>query len=238
MTDKQLKNKEARLQKKIDGLKGQIKALREESRLQLKTIRKLEKLIETDPDTPDSPFSIDSWQKKYDLSANDCIFVSEYLVNGLNATQAYRKAHPNCAYGTASVQGPKILGKPGVQAAIKAHVESIVEDSRDVLRDQILAVLKVRAFYDLTPYIHRDGRLKVASLQQIPKELRVAIDGIERRNPVTGVTTIKLANRMEALKELVKYIQLYVTDTVPLELKMTEETANNLQAVLRGSNDS
>ena len=50
-------------------------------------------------------------------------FISEYMSNGNNATQAYLVAKPNVTIGSAKVSGHKMLTRPNVQAEIAQRIE-------------------------------------------------------------------------------------------------------------------
>lgn len=51
---------------------------------------------------------------KKHLSCNDLLFINEYLANGRNGTQAYRKVHPKSSYDSACTTASGILRKPKV----------------------------------------------------------------------------------------------------------------------------
>lgn len=86
-----------------------------------------------------------------------------------------------------------------LQDAVAAHDLNI----RDVLGE-----LKNIAFADILKIIEvADGyRIRVKSLDEIPTELRPAIQQVSRNS--TGGITVKLYNKMDALKTLMDFISL------------------------------
>ena len=52
-------------------------------------------------------------------------FVNEYLINGNNATQAYKKISPKVTKRTAITEGQRYLTKPYVQELIKKNVQKV-----------------------------------------------------------------------------------------------------------------
>lgn len=67
-------------------------------------------------------------------------FADEYLANGLNATQAYKKAYPNCKTSTAGANGEKLLKKTEIKAYID---EKLAErhEKRVAKADEVLELL-------------------------------------------------------------------------------------------------
>lgn len=67
------------------------------------------------------------------------IFADEYIIS-LNATQSYLKAYPEATYGTARVEGCKLLAKPNVKAYIDEQMAK-KQDDRIMKQDEILRLL-------------------------------------------------------------------------------------------------
>ena len=67
------------------------------------------------------------------------IFADEYIIS-LNATQSYLKAYPEASYGTANVEGCKLLAKPSIKAYIEERMAS-KQDERIMKQDEILRIL-------------------------------------------------------------------------------------------------
>lgn len=67
------------------------------------------------------------------------IFADEYIIS-LNATQSYLKAYPEATYGTANVEGCKLLVKPCIKAYIEEQMAK-KQDERIMKQDEILRLL-------------------------------------------------------------------------------------------------
>lgn len=57
---------------------------------------------------------------EYDLKPRERRFADEYIANGRNATQAYKKISPNAKDTTCRTQGAVYLAKPNISSYIKA----------------------------------------------------------------------------------------------------------------------
>ena len=80
--------------------------------------------------------------KKYDL------FISEYLKNGLNATEAYQKLHPTASRRNSMIYGYKWLKKEYVIKKLEKEQKKLMdkyEISREVLLNDLM-VIKDEAF--------------------------------------------------------------------------------------------
>ena len=67
-------------------------------------------------------------------------FAEEYLVNGMNATQAYQKAYPTAAQGTCEVNGSRLLNNTKVQEYIKANQAQTAQRNQ-ITKEEILNVV-------------------------------------------------------------------------------------------------
>lgn len=63
-----------------------------------------------------------STSKKSALKVNDLLFINEYMANGRNGTQAYRKAHPKCSYGVAAARASQLLKKSKIAEELARRV--------------------------------------------------------------------------------------------------------------------
>jgi hypothetical protein len=120
---------------------------------------------------------------------------------------------PECKNKSATVQkANRLLAKPYIQQAIKMYVNSIMEINKTRAAIEILEFQRNRALYDPADIIDANGRLKYDSLDELPLEARMAIDGIETKyfgkDADRKVTTVKLANRDRAITDLKKTLRL------------------------------
>jgi hypothetical protein len=61
-------------------------------------------------------------------------FINEYMINGHNASQAYKKAYPNCKGGWNKLAA-NLMAKNGIKQAIRAEMGKIrekVDHTRDI----------------------------------------------------------------------------------------------------------
>ena len=169
---------------------------------------------------------------------NKDLFVAYYLEAQCNATEAYRRLHPEANYESAKVEACRLLTNPNIKAKIEKAVRKALGESENVLKHQLLDLFKKRAFYDPAKYIDKKGRPIFGCLEDIPFEDRCAIDGIKEHSFGEGgalkILNVTLANRMQAAAQLAKYIKLFGEDDGAFTLKMTDETANRLSNIFKG----
>lgn len=63
------------------------------------------------------------------LSHIEQMFITEYIKNGGNGTQAYMTVHQNAKPRSAAVSATRWLQKPAIEAALKAHSDRRTEES-------------------------------------------------------------------------------------------------------------
>lgn len=62
------------------------------------------------------------------LTPTEAIFVAEYLSNGRNQTQAYRRAYPKCqSDGAASVGGNRLLKRPRISVILESSNQKVID---------------------------------------------------------------------------------------------------------------
>ena len=57
------------------------------------------------------------------LRVNDLLFITEYLKNGRNGTQAYMTVHPGSKYTSSEVSAHRLLSKARVQVEIARRIQ-------------------------------------------------------------------------------------------------------------------
>ena len=99
-----------------------------------------------------------SEEKDWGLPLKQAAFLREYLLNGRNATAAYRKAYPTNK--NPEVDASKLLRNPKVLAAIKKYEEGVKERFQ-ITEEYIIKGLKSIADFDPMTALERDekGRL-------------------------------------------------------------------------------
>lgn len=82
-------------------------------------------------------------KEEYKLTAREQRFADEYISNGRNATQAYKKISPNAKDTTCRTQGAEYLAKPNISIYIKEKTRERLNASnltaQDVI-DELIAI--------------------------------------------------------------------------------------------------
>ena len=77
------------------------------------------------------------------LRVNDLLFITEYLKNGRNGTQAYLKVHPFAKSDSARANAPAILAKASVQAEIARRIKYEGGITRELVESNLLTALQL-----------------------------------------------------------------------------------------------
>ena len=70
------------------------------------------------------------------LSDKQSAFIDEYMINGHNATQAYKTAYPNCKGGWDKL-GPRLMGKDGIRTEIDRRMAEMADKAEYTQQDSI-----------------------------------------------------------------------------------------------------
>jgi len=136
------------------------------------------------------------------LSSKEQRFVSEYLKDQ-NATQAAVRA--GYSKKTAHVQGPRLLGKVRVRAAVDAALAKVGAKCELTAEKVYRAISSVLDFDPRAAY-HADGTLKDVSA--LPDSVALAIAGIETDDENGSVKKLKFADRTRAAELAAKLLRL------------------------------
>jgi len=130
-------------------------------------------------------------------------YVAEYCLNGFNSKLAANSAKVKDAQ--------KVATSEAVQEAIKEFMKYVLADKADKLEAKIMDTLWRRAFYDPFKFIDEEGQPRF-DVKNYQKELgadAVVVEGIKRmvhpKNQDNVWMQVDLANRAQALKELLAY---------------------------------
>jgi phage terminase small subunit len=140
-------------------------------------------------------------------------FVEEYLID-LNATQAAIRAQYSAR--TAEWQGPQLLGKPHVAAAISALKTERSERTK-IDADWVLKMLAAEKTADLSAIYDDDGSLK--PIKEWPMVFRTGlVVGVEAYEEYAGtgadrvaigmVRKVKLSDRLKHLELIGKHVEV------------------------------
>jgi len=147
---------------------------------------------------------IPNWQEHGSLL--EATFVIHYLRSGdkrnsVNSVYKDMRTKPN----------PEVLClKPGVQKMLGIASRTIVGAKFNELRIRVTSMLWERAFYDPALFYNPDGSPAFHSWDEIPPHLRCVVDGIETKaygKEAERITTLKMADRMQALKMMAELAQ-------------------------------
>lgn len=159
------------------------------------------------------------------LNDKQRLFVA-YYVKSWNATKAYQKAY-GCAYSTAMVEGSKHLRNPKIREEIVKVRDGLTEDALLDKRTLIQKWIDI-AFADITDYLKfgrqeevvynddgqpeldMNGNVKTYAFNYVHLNESDEIDGslvTEVKQGKDGIT-VKLADKMKALKFLSKHMDL------------------------------
>lgn len=179
--------------------------------------------------------------RKSGLKPQYILFVAEYIANGFNATDAYRKtlARKNTTYESMKAQSVVVLSRPEIRETIQTIVDHWVLSHEETFKKRILQVYMQRAFYDPSDFITPEGGPAFSSWAKLPEEKRCVIEGIEKRyygkDADRSSIVLKLADREKALNSLSRYINLFKSadDGGRLNLNLPDETVQRLEKIFR-----
>lgn len=160
------------------------------------------------------------------LNDKQRLFIA-YYVKCWNATKAYQKAYPECAYSTALTNGPALLRNTRIREEITKVRDGLTEDALLDKRTLIQKWIDI-AFADITDYlkfgrqeevIYNDdgqpkldmnGNIKTYAFNYVHLNESAEIDGsliTEVKQGKDGIS-VKLADKMKALEFLSKHMDL------------------------------
>lgn len=160
------------------------------------------------------------------LNDKQSLFIA-YYVKCWNATKAYQKAYPGCAYSTARSEGARLLANPSIREEITRVRDGLTQDALLDKRTLIQKWIDI-AFADITDYlkfgrqeeveyqedgqpaIDMNGNVKTYAFNYIHLNESSEIDGslvTEVKQGKDGIS-VKLADKMKALEFLSKHMDL------------------------------
>jgi hypothetical protein len=149
------------------------------------------------------------------LLHTELMFVKEYIVNGCNATKAYKKVFPKATYASALTAGPRMFGNVRIKTAIEAELcKHWQEKDLESAKGNLVRRLKVIADAMLDDVIDvKDNTLIVKDMSDIPSEIIYALGGIDysENNTETGSSkriSVKLCDKLKAIEMMAKIIKI------------------------------
>jgi hypothetical protein len=154
------------------------------------------------------------WYKEIALNVQELQFVAEYVSNGRDAAAAYKFTHYVKTQHPASIaaKANSYLAQPKIQAAIRRYVDDYLSTKKNELDEKITKVLMEQAFYDPADFIDTEGAPKFKSWDEVPVDKRCCVESIETKaygkDADRTFTTLKLANRNAAIKQITEFLAL------------------------------
>lgn len=165
-------------------------------------------------------------------------FVEEYLVD-CNASGAARRA--GYSVRTAEWQGPQLLGKTHVAAAIAAARAKLSERT-EITQERVLLEYARLAFIDPRKLFDADGKpLPITSLDDATAAAIVGLDVASVGNADIGVgevLKVKLADKKGALDSIARHLGMFEADNrqkgdVRVKVSASDMSDDELSAIAR-----
>ncbi len=134
------------------------------------------------------------------LTPKERRFVAEYLKDQ-NATQAAKRAGYSAK--TCDVQGPRLLGKVRVRAAVDLKLKEI-EKKSELTAERVRASVLALLMFDPRRAFHADGTMKDVS--SLPDDIACAIAGIEVDDSQGDVKKLRFTDRIRAAELAAKIL--------------------------------
>lgn len=157
--------------------------------------------------------------KDLQLNEYELEFVYNYIQRR-NTTEAMLRTLPpdvELSKQAAKIKALKLMQRPRIRTAIDMVLQWELEGIHVTLANDIIGNLYRMAFYDPAMFINIDDRgvavSRFKSLDDVPEEYRCCVLGFKNtfhpKDPKRVYVEIQLVNRMEAMKELMQYANLY-----------------------------
>lgn len=148
------------------------------------------------------------------LTAKQTQFVAEYLID-LNATQAAIRA--GYSKRTAEWQGPQLLGKTHVAAAVAESMKARSART-EVTADRVLAEYAKLAFLDPRRFYDDTGALKPVHLLDADVAAALVgvdvVDSFDKESQTTSTTKkIKFVDKKGALDSVARHLGMFIDKT-------------------------
>jgi len=142
-------------------------------------------------------------------------FAYEYVINGGNASAAYRSAYDadNMKPETINKRASELLLDGKITGRIE-HIRAKARERNDIKLDRVIQEIAATAFLDPIEVFNDDWTPK--TLSEIEEQARRAIVGIKKRvvagEVIEETIEVKLADKLAALDKLMKHLGGYERD--------------------------
>jgi phage terminase small subunit len=164
------------------------------------------------------------------LTNKEKIFISEYLINGFNATQAAIKA--GYSIKTSYKIGSENLRKPHIKSSISEQVNEILDSNKEILKAEIIEEAKKIAKSDIKTllqydqdgvFVYPSGDVDTSVISSIKIKQEIVSSKSDDNIDVSNKEIeIKLHNKMDAIKTLSNYLGL-IKEEINLGLSRESE---------------
>lgn len=165
------------------------------------------------------------------------VFVSAYIANGGNGTQAAIAA--GYSERTAAQMAPQVLARPAVKLALREHQDRLAM-KHDLTAESVIAELSKIVHADLRRLFGEDGRMihpkewpddmagVVASL-----EVTEEFEGVGRDRKFIGYTKkVKLWDKNSAIEKAMKHLGLFAEDNKQRASALSELPREMVKAIV------
>lgn len=159
-----------------------------------------------------------------DLQLND--FELEFMYHYIekrNSTEALLRTMPpgqEITRHTAKLRAFKLMQRKRIREGIDRIMQWELEGIHVTLANDIIGTLYRMAFYDPAMFINANGGSRFKEIDDVPEEYRCCIKGIKTffhpKDATKRYHEIQLVDKMEALKELMQYANLYEANNAGL----------------------
>ena len=159
-----------------------------------------------------------------DLQLND--FELEFMYHYIekrNSTDALLRTLPpgqEVTKHTAKLRAFKLMQRKRIREGIDRIMQWELEGIHVTLANDIIGTLYRMAFYDPAMFIDVNGHARFTDIDDVPEEYRCCIKGIKTtvhpKDASREYHEIQLVDKMEALKELMQYANLYEANNAGL----------------------
>ena len=159
-----------------------------------------------------------------DLNLNE--FELEFMYHYIekrNSTEAVLRTMPpgkEITKQTAKLRALKLMQRKRIREGIDRIMQWELEGIHITLANDIIGTLYRMAFYDPAMFIDANGRARFTNIDDVPEEYRCCIKGIRTtvhpKDANKEYHEIQLVDKMEALKELMQYANLYEANNAGL----------------------
>lgn len=159
-----------------------------------------------------------------DLELNDLELEFMYhYIEKRNSTEALLRVWPSdvqMTRRTAKMRALKLMQRKKIKEGIERIMQWELEGIHITLANDIIGTLYRMAFYDPAMFIDANGGARFTDIDDVPEEYRCCIKGIKTTVHPKDVNKefheILLVDKMEALKELMQYANLYESNNAGL----------------------